>query len=364
MAERSTVRVEVEGLTLASAAGDILVNGVDLAVSSGEIVALVGESGSGKSLTALAILGLLPRGITRLRGRVRLNGIDVTDLAGPHAAVRGRQIAAIFQDPQASLDPRWTVGRYLAGQFRRYGATGRRAAETAAADMLARVGLGDPGRVMGAYPHELSGGMAQRVMIAGALAAGPQFLIADEPTTALDVTTQAQILDLLEDLQAETGLGVLLITHDLGVVAEMAQRVVVLYGGSVMETGEASDVLGASWHPYTQALLAAMPDLAQLEPPRPIPGSPGDRLAAGTGCPFQPRCRDAIPLCAQRPPSVVVSGSHRAACHRSEPRMPRSAGQALARPQGDAGESTGWLSTPNHPLPAVGASPGERRHVG
>ena len=353
MAGRPTARIEVEGLILVSAAGDILVDGVDLAVSGGEIVALVGESGSGKSLTALAILGLLPRGITRRGGRVRLNGTDVTDLAGPHAAIRGRQIAAIFQDPQASLDPRWTVGRYLTGQFRRYGATSQRAAQASAVDMLARVGLGDPTRILGAYPHELSGGMAQRVMIAGALAAGTQLLIADEPTTALDVTTQAQILDLLEDLQRDTGLGVLLITHDLGVVAEMAQRVAVLYGGTVMETGEAADVLDAPWHPYTQALLASMPDLAQPAPPQPIPGSPGDRLPAGTGCPFQPRCRDAIALCAQRAPAVVVSGSHRAACHRSEPRMPRGLGGAKTQPQ-----------TSGYPLPASGTSSAERRHVG
>jgi oligopeptide/dipeptide ABC transporter ATP-binding protein len=327
-------RIEVQGLTLASMSGEVLVDDLDLTVGAGEVVALVGESGSGKSLTALAILGLLPRGIRHLKGRILLDGVDVTGLTGRNASIRGRRIASIFQDPQASLDPRWTVGRYLRSQFRRYGASGREAAAQAAMAMLGRVGLGDPTRLMRAYPHELSGGMAQRVMIAGSLAALPSFLIADEPTTALDVTTQAQILDLLEEIRQETGLGILMITHDLGVVAEMADRIAVLYGGDIMETGAATDVLGAPWHPYTGALLASMPDMEAAEPPLPIPGSPGDRLMTGTGCPFQPRCSQAIPACAGSVPPLVRQETRSAACHVLDAAsLPRPAKPTAVKPE-------------------------------
>ncbi|WP_353181385.1 ABC transporter ATP-binding protein [Bosea sp. (in: a-proteobacteria)] len=316
--QRGVSLLEARGLTLASRSGEVLVDGVDLTVRSGEILALVGESGSGKSLTALALLGLLPEGIVRLEGQVLLDGVEVTGLSGRHAALRGRCIASIFQDPQASLDPRWTVGRYVGAQFRRHGTAAGRAVAQASAEMLARVGLADSRRILRAYPHELSGGMAQRVMIAGALAADPRFLVADEPTTALDVTTQSQILDLLEELQAESGLGILLITHDLGIVAEMARRVVVLYGGKVMETGAADAVLAAPRHPYTRALLASMPDIEALQPPRPIPGTPGDRLPAASGCPFQPRCGEAIGDCAVRPPVLASHDGRSWACHRTE----------------------------------------------
>lgn len=309
------LRLEVQGLTLASLSGDVLVDDIDLAVDGGEVMALVGESGSGKSLTALAILDLLPSGVRRVKGRVLLDGADITGPAGARAGIRGRRIASIFQDPQASLDPRWTVGRYLRGQFRRYGARNDRVATEAAMAMLTRVGLGDAARLMRAYPHELSGGMAQRVMIAGSLAAQPSFLIADEPTTALDVTTQAQVLDLLEEIRSETGLGILIITHDLGVVAEMADRVAVLYGGKVMETGIATEVLARPWHPYTGALLASMPDIESADPPLPIPGSPGDRLPAGTGCPFQPRCLHAVSECADSVPPPLQRDGRSAACH-------------------------------------------------
>lgn len=315
---REVALLEARGLTLASRSGEVLVDAVDLTVRSGEILALVGESGSGKSLTALALLGLLPEGIVRQGGQVLLDGVDVTGLDGRHSALRGRCIASIFQDPQASLDPRWTVGHYLGAQFRRHGTLAGRSIEQASAQMLGRVGLADSRRILRSYPHELSGGMAQRVMIAGALAANPRFLIADEPTTALDVTTQSQILDLLEELQTESGLGILLITHDLGIVAEMARRVVVLYGGKVMETGAAEAVLTVPRHPYTRALLASMPDIDALQPPKPIPGTPGDRLPAASGCPFQPRCGEAIGDCAIRPPALASHSGRGWACHRPQ----------------------------------------------
>lgn len=315
--------LELQGLALASAADARLVEGVGLTVDRGETVALVGESGSGKSLTALAILGLLPPGIVRRSGSVLYHGTDVTGLAGRHAALRGRRIAAIFQDPLAALDPRWTVGRYLASQFRRLSDLSGAAVDRAVAASLRRVGLGDVARVAASYPHELSGGMAQRVMIAGALAGGPDLLVADEPTTALDVTTQAQILDLLEDIQAETGLGILMITHDLGVVAEMARRMVVLYGGRVMEAGPAAQLLTAPRHPYTQALLASMPDMARPEPPQPISGAPGDRPEQPGACPFQPRCRFSVsPACFGTAPALRTHNDIVVACH--NPLVPAS----------------------------------------
>jgi len=305
--------LEARDLVLVSKeTGAVLVNGVSLALQAGEILALVGESGSGKSLTALALLGLLPPGVERRSGQVLLDGVDVT---GMSTNLRGKVVAAIFQDPQASLDPRWTVGRYLTDRFQRLkGMKGSRARE-AAADMLAQVGLANPDRIMKSYPHELSGGMAQRVMIAGALAGEPRILIADEPTTALDVTTQAQILDLLEDIQARTGLSVLMITHDLGVVAEIAHRMTVLYGGRVMEEGETVAVLAAPVHPYTRALLASMPDINSDTAPAPIPaGPPGGGF--GQGCPFAPRCGSAQAACAETMPAATrFAGARSFACH-------------------------------------------------
>ena len=299
--------------------GAVLVDGVSLTLRSGEILALVGESGSGKSLTALALLGLLPPSVERCSGQVLLDGRDVTDLAGDDSALRGRTLAAIFQDPQASLDPRWTVGRYLTGQFVRLRGLNASAARRAALGMLDQVGLGNPERIMKAYPHELSGGMAQRVMMAGALAGEPHILIADEPTTALDVTTQAQILDLLEDVQRRTGLALLLITHDLGIVAETAHRLMVLYGGRVMESGDVTPIFETPLHPYTRALLSSTPDLDADTAPDPIPGSPGERLL-GAGCPFQPRCTKALALCrTDTPQTITTSAGRDYACHVAAP---------------------------------------------
>ncbi|WP_377592505.1 ABC transporter ATP-binding protein [Pseudochelatococcus lubricantis] len=312
-------RLAVRDLTIAAHdSGGILVSGVAFSVVPGETVALVGESGSGKSLTILAMLGLLPGGVVQTAGDVRLGGSDITGFAGDSIRLRGRVIAAIFQDPQASLDPRWTVGRYLRDQLFRHRRLRGAAADREAAALLDGVGLPQPERLMKSYPHELSGGMAQRVMIAGALAARPRFLLADEPTTALDVTTQAQILDLLADLQKREGLGVLLVTHDLGVVAEIAHRVVVLYGGRIMETGDAARVLGHPRHPYTAALLAAMPDIADDMPPVAIPGHPGERPASG--CPFHPRCGLATSVCETAPPSLREIGPEQGvACYHPLP---------------------------------------------
>ncbi|WEX08660.1 ABC transporter ATP-binding protein [Chelativorans sp. AA-79] len=314
--------LEVRDLVLASRkTGAILVNGMSFTLNAGEILALVGESGSGKSLTALAVLGLLPAGVEQRGGRVLVDGQDVTGLLAAQR-LRGSVLAAIFQDPQASLDPRWNVERFLVDRFMRLRAMEKRVARAAAADILHQVGLHNPARVLRAYPHELSGGMAQRVMIAGALAGGPRILIADEPTTALDVTTQAQILDLIRDIQARTGLGIMMITHDLGVVAEISCRVMVLYGGRLMEQGNTAEVLEAPMHPYTSALLAAMPDIDKDDPPVPIRQARSDEVSA-SGCPFAPRCKRVLASCHMvMPGPTLVRNGRSYACHtRVEPLM-------------------------------------------
>lgn len=317
--------LEVRDLVLASRrTGAILVNGVSFTLNAGETLALVGESGSGKSLTALAVLGLLPAGVERQRGQVLIDGQDVTGLAGTARRLRGSVLAAIFQDPQASLDPRWKVERFLVDRFMRLRAMAKHAARAAAADILHQVGLRDPWRVLSAHPHELSGGMAQRVMIAGALAGNPRILIADEPTTALDVTTQAQILDLIREIQARTGLGMMMITHDLGVVAEISHRMMVLYGGRLMEQGETAEVLETPMHPYTSALLAAMPDMDIDDAPVPIPQA-GREEVPGCGCPFAPRCtRDLASCHTEMPEPTLLSDGRSYACHarKNAPRVP------------------------------------------
>lgn len=289
--------MEARDLTIVAAdSGKLLVEGVSLSLHAGEVLALVGESGSGKSLTALALIGLLPSSVKLLSGTVLVDGVDVTGLEGRHSSLRGSTIAAIFQDPQSSLDPRWTVERYLVGQFMRLRGFDRTGAGKAAREILEQVGLSNGERILRAYPHQLSGGMAQRVMIAGALAGAPRILIADEPTTALDATTQAQILDLIDGLRQHSRLGVLMITHDLGVVAQTSDRMMVLYGGQMMESGHTDAVLAHPGHPYTSALLAAMPDIASDEPPVPIAGTPG-RPDGSVGCSFQPRCQHAFDRC-------------------------------------------------------------------
>ncbi len=309
--------LNVRGLTIiARATGKILVEDVSFSVPAGEAVALIGESGSGKSLTALAVLGLLPSSVEMISGSVLLDGIDITGLRGSASELRGREIAVIFQDPQSCLDPRWTIGRYLTGQFRRLRNLGTRSATAEAHAMLERVGLANPKRIMGCYPHELSGGMAQRVMIAGALAGGPRILIADEPTTALDVTTQAQILDLLADLRSQNDLALLMITHDLGVVADTSDRMLVLYGGRVMEAGCTGLLMEAPSHPYTRALLAAMPDIETSTPPQPISGTPG-RPEEDDCCPFHLRCDFAAAACRDTSPvfRTTPDGRRGSACH-------------------------------------------------
>ncbi len=288
------------------------VRGVSLQVAPGECVAVVGESGCGKSLTALAIARLPPTDRAEVSGRIVLDGVDVS--AGDPASlaqIRGRRVAYVFQDPAGSLNPVMRVGDQVAECLRALPAAARRARVV---DLLSKVGLPDPERQARAYPCEMSGGMQQRVMLAMALAGRPKLLIADEPTTALDVVTQRGVLDLIGRLADEEGLAVLLITHNLALAAGRAARVCVMYGGQVVESGAAGEVLAAPRHPYTQGLLAAVPRLD--DPPRrrlrDIPGVVPGADAWPAGCAFAPRCAHADARCRAEPPPVAASPDGRA----------------------------------------------------
>ncbi|MHC2088997.1 ABC transporter ATP-binding protein [Methylobacterium sp. CM6244] len=329
--------LEVEDLSVAfhDRGGELAaVRGVGFALAPGEILALVGESGCGKSLTAYALLGLLP-GNARARGRVRLEGRDILGLEGEAMRrLRGARIAMIFQEPMTALNPVLTVGAQIVEAIREHETVSRAEARARALGLLARVRISDPERRFGEYPHRLSGGMRQRVMIAMALACEPAVLIADEPTTALDVTVQAEILDLLDDLRRETGMGVVLITHDLGLVAEHADRVLVMYAGRVVETRSAETMIATPLHPYTRGLLAARPRLGTGPRRRlaEIPGQVPQLGAMPPGCAFAPRCSSADSLCREILPSLDAAGSatERVACLRwKEIRAPEQSAAPL-----------------------------------
>ncbi len=299
------------------------VSGLTLSVGRGETLAIVGESGSGKSVTAQAIMGLLNPLATEIDGRILLDGVDLLACDPEHRrSMRGSAMAMIFQDPLSSLHPFYRVGDQLIEAVRIHQDVTKKEARTQAIDGLRRVGIPDPERRVDDYPHQLSGGMRQRVMIAMALINGPQLLIADEPTTALDVTVQAQITDLMMDLQQQTGTTMIVITHDLGVVAEMADHVCVMYGGRVVEYGTTDAVYYRPSMPYTRGLLASVPRLdgAYDEHLDPIPGNPPSLIRPPSGCVFHPRCREreAVPgdLCSTVEPDLVTAGpDHRARCH-------------------------------------------------
>ncbi len=297
------------------------VDGVDLAIDRGETVCVVGESGCGKSVTAKTVLKLIdmPPGEI-VAGKVLWQGRDLVPL-GPEQMqkIRAKEIAIIFQEPMTSLNPVYTVGEQIAESLRLHEGLSRKAALDRAVQMLARVRIPTPQRRINDYPHQFSGGMRQRVMIAIALACNPKLLIADEPTTALDVTIQAQILDLLAELKAELGMAVLLITHAMGVVAEVAQRVVVMYAGQVIEEAPAEELFAHPRHPYTQGLIRSIPriDTAALHKVRleAIPGTVPKLIAPGEGCRFAQRCRHVMPACSAATPLLrEVAPGHKVAC--------------------------------------------------
>jgi peptide/nickel transport system ATP-binding protein len=306
-------------VTLATDRGRLTpVDGVSFAVAPGKTLAVVGESGCGKSVTALAIMGLLPpNGATG--GSVRLAGRELTTMAPEDRRLkRGGEMAMIFQEPMTSLNPAFTAGEQVAEVLRLHQKLPPAAAMDAAVTMLARVRIPDAARRATQYPHQLSGGMRQRVMIAMALACRPRLLIADEPTTALDVTVQAQILGLIDELKAETGTAVMLITHDLGVVADRADEVVVMYAGRVAERAPAAQLFARPQHPYTIGLLGAAPSLeGGAERLASIEGTVPDLRDPPPGCRFAPRCPFAVARCATQPPLVELAPGHHAACWRA-----------------------------------------------
>jgi peptide/nickel transport system ATP-binding protein len=297
------------------------VDGVSFDLRAGRTLGIVGESGSGKSVTALSIMGLVPSPPGRIAGgEVLFEGVDLLRLdAAALSERRGNALAMIFQEPMTSLNPAFTIGDQIAEAIRRHRAAGRREARAQAIEMLRRVRMPAPESRVDDYPHKLSGGMRQRAMIAMALACGPKLLIADEPTTALDVTIQAQILDLLRRLREETGTAILLITHDLGVVAELADEVIVMYAGTVVERAPVRDLFEAPQHPYTIGLLGAVPRL-DGDAPRlaGIEGAMPNPLALRAGCRFQPRCPFAVERCrSAEPPLAELAPGHAAACWRA-----------------------------------------------
>ncbi len=295
------------------------VHRVGFDVAKGQVLGVVGESGSGKSVTALALMRLLPDHAARISGgRIVFDGSDIVPMREAEMCrIRGRRIGMIFQDPTTSLNPIFTIGHQLREGLRVHLGLGRAAANRRAEELLNLVRLPSARAALDKYPHELSGGMRQRVMIAMALACEPQLLIADEPTTALDVTTQAQILELLRDLQQQMGMAIMLITHDLGVVAEFADAVQVMYAGRIVERAPVSRLFANPAHPYTQGLLYSMPALEEEDPPvlPAIPGMVASPFAMPMGCPFHPRCALASDVCrAAVPPLNPIAHAHSAAC--------------------------------------------------
>ena len=297
------------------------VRGASLQVHRAETHCVVGESGCGKSVTALATMALLPRNAHRAAARIRFEDQDLAPLSDRAMnRLRGDRISMIFQEPMTSLNPAYTIGSQLTEVLRRHRPATRAQATDHAAALLARVGMANPGLRLGQFPHQLSGGLRQRAMIAMALMCGPRLLIADEPTTALDVTVQAGILRLLAGLQAEMGLALLLITHDLGVVARTAHRVSVMYAGQVIESAPAASLFATPSHPYTQGLLASVPVPGRTPRDQPLGSIPGTvpRLPQGfTGCAFRDRCPQAVPECAQPIPLQHRTPTHTYLCRLS-----------------------------------------------
>jgi peptide/nickel transport system ATP-binding protein len=309
--------LEVDNLRV-TFGGTAAVRGISLTVEKGETHCLVGESGCGKSVTSLAVMGLLAKGGKREAARLSFAGDDIGDYDEKQMSrLRGDRMAMIFQEPMTSLNPAYTVGSQMTEVLRRHRGTPRAQAVDRAVELLTRVGITAPGLRLGQFPHQLSGGLRQRVMIAMALMCDPELLIADEPTTALDVTVQAQILRLLAELQKDLGLGILLITHDLGIVARVADRVSVMYAGEVVESAPTAELFRAPRHPYTRGLLSCVPVPGKVKRDEPLGSIPGvvPRIPPGfTGCAFRDRCSFAEATCAGTIPRRNVGLAHEMLC--------------------------------------------------
>jgi peptide/nickel transport system ATP-binding protein len=316
-----TELLEVSGLCteFVSAAGTVrAVDGISLSVRKGETLGIVGESGCGKSITSLSIMQLLPKRISRIAaGQIRFEGKDMLEMPAKEVRnIRGNRIAMIFQEPMTSLNPVFKIGRQISESARFHLKLGKKEANERAVEMLRKVGIPRPEKIAEQYAHQLSGGMRQRVMIAMAMVCNPQLLIADEPTTALDVTIQAQILDLMRDLQKNEGMSILMITHDLGVVAEMCDRVVIMYAGQIVEETDVATLYNNPLHPYTQGLLASLPQLAgDNDRLSSIPGQVPNPANLPPGCRFAPRCPMVVQRCwEERPELLEVQPGHTCRC--------------------------------------------------
>lgn len=303
------------------------VRGVSFHVNKGESIGIVGESGSGKSVTMLSIMGLLPDNASIEVAGMSFNGIDMEMMDYKQwRRLHGREIGMIFQDPMTSLNPLLTIGHQIMEPMRIHLKLSKKDAKKRAIEMLKLVDIPSPENRINQYPHELSGGMRQRVMIAIAISCNPKLLIADEPTTALDVTIQAQILDLMSDLKKKINTSIVMITHDLGVIASMCSRVIVMYGGIIVEEGTIREVFYNPQHPYTWGLIRSIPKVEMGERKKliPIPGTPPDLLAPPKGCPFAARCEYAMKVCEMIPPrKTVISNTHQAACWLMHPKAPK-----------------------------------------
>lgn len=294
------------------------VRGISFKMKKGDVMGIVGESGSGKSVTALSVMKLIDSPGKIKEGSIFFDGKDITNYSENQMSnIRGNDIAMIFQDPMTSLNPVFKIKDQMVEVIERHQKLGKHKATERALEMLRLVGIPEPERRINSYPHEFSGGMRQRAMIATALSCSPKLLIADEPTTALDVTIQAQILDIMRDISVKTGTSIILITHDLGVIAETCNDLIVMYGGMPMEMGSVEDIFANPQHPYTQGLLKSVPrmDREQKERLKPIAGSPPDLLKPPAGCPFSTRCPHVMQICKEQPaPMFKVGEDHTSAC--------------------------------------------------
>ena len=313
------VDIQHERLSFFTPAGEVkALNDVSIHLNDGEVLGIVGESGSGKSVTAYSLMGLTAYPGKLVGGTIDFNGHRINDLSEKEfRKIRGNEVSIIFQDPMTSLNPVYTIGNQIMEVILLHTDKNKEQARARAKELLELVGINEPEKRLKQYPHELSGGMRQRVMIAIALACEPKLLIADEPTTALDVTIQAQILELMMELKEKLGMAIIMITHDLGVVASMCDRIAVMYAGRIVEYGTTDDIFYNPKHEYTKGLLKSIPRLDAKEHERlvPIEGTPIDLLNPPAGCPFAPRCESAMKICLQKmPPYVELGDNHRAAC--------------------------------------------------
>lgn len=304
------------------------VRGNSFSMDKGDILGIVGESGSGKSVTAMSIMGLIDHPGRIKEGEILFDGVDLSKKSNKEMSnIRGKEISMIFQDPMTSLNPVYTIKNLMVEVIRRHQKVSQKEAVAIAVEKLRMVGIPEPAKRINSYPHEFSGGMRQRAMIATALSCNPKLLIADEPTTALDVTIQAQILDIMRKLAKELDTSIIIITHDLGVIAETCTKLVVMYGGLIMEKGTVDEIFHAPQHPYTIGLMESVPGMEEGKKERliPIPGSPPDLLNPPKGCPFYPRCRHAMEICRdEMAPEFEVSSTHRSSCwllHKDAPEV-------------------------------------------